>query len=133
MGGAGEQGVGLRLIPDMRVISDVAGRSGKDLRRALFDGGAHIGHARQRAPIDIEGFGRVARLALGFGDHHGDGVADMLDGASRENRIGFERGLRFVGIANDAVTRKCAEIGEIRSGIDRLDPRHGARGLEVAK
>ena len=89
--GAGEGGLGLGAVADLRVEGDVARDLVPDQRRARRLGGLDARDRLQRLPFDGEGFGRVPGRVHGLGDDEGDGVADMAHEAAREHGIGRGR------------------------------------------
>ena len=115
----------------MRIVGHIAGRAGKDQRRAGLDGFFHVDDGGKLFPGDADRFGGVARLRRRIGDHHRDDVADMVDLVRRHHRIGLERRVRPVGVGDRSDAGESAEIGEIARDIDGADARRGARGLDV--
>jgi hypothetical protein len=56
------------------------------LRRAVAQRLARVHHRRQCFVLDGDEFGGVLRGRRGFGDHHGDRLADMHDALGRQRR-----------------------------------------------
>ena len=86
--GFGERRIGGLLVADRHVEQHIAGMIGPDLRRALLHRIDDADHGRQRRPLDLDGLDRIAGLIDGFGDHEGDGIADMAHHAIGQDRIG---------------------------------------------
>ena len=127
----GEHSVRLVLIADVGVVGGVGRRAVEHQRRPWAHGFLHVDHRRQDLPIDSESLGGLFCDADGLGDDHRDEVADMIDDAVRHHRIGFERGLRAVGILDRSEARQAAEAGEVHRDVDGAHARHGADGGEI--
>ena len=131
VGGRLECGVRFLLVADMSIVGHIAGRAGKDHRRAGLDGFFHVDDGGKLFPRDADQFGGVARLRRRIGDSHRDDVADMMDLVCRHHRIGLERRVRPVGVGDRSDAGERAEFGEIARDIYGADARRGARGLDV--
>ena len=64
------------LVAHLQREADVVLRFRVDLRRAVLHGVCRACDRRQLGIVDLDQGGRVARLRLGLGDHHGDALAD---------------------------------------------------------
>ncbi len=131
--GAGERLVRLVLTADMRVVSDVARSGVEDERRVGPQGSFHVGHDGKRVPGDADQFGAVARLKSRIGDHHRNDVAHMLRFIRSHHRIGLERRVRSVGIADRGDARHVADIGEIAREVDRANARSTRAPLQCRR
>ena len=70
-----ERRIGRRLVADHQLKRDVAVRIVvPHFRRAILGGVFEQRHRRQRLVVDLDHFGRVARLRERFGDDEGDAV-----------------------------------------------------------
>ena len=76
--GAGEGGIGLRLVADLAIDRDIVAAVVPHRSRARLHriGGAH--DRRQRLVIDLDQLGRVLRLIERLGDHHRHRLADKV-------------------------------------------------------
>ena len=73
----------------MVVERDIAGHVVVELRRARLGGFCGVGHGGQRLDVEHDGFGGVARLRQGLGDHEGDGIADKAHLVGRQRGCGW--------------------------------------------
>ncbi len=124
--GGGECRIERGLVAEMPVVADVAGDAVVYQRRA---GRGRRGHGRDRGQVfefDRQQFGRVARLLLGFGDHHRDRVADMAHLAVRKHGV-LGLGHRAAVLVVDLPTaRQPADRDEVGAGVHRD---HAGRGF----
>ncbi len=123
-----ERGFGRLLVADRHVEQYVAGMFRPDLRRALLDRIHKPDHGRQRAPVDLNRLGRVARLIDGLRDHKGHGIADMAHHIPREDRIWRPRERILFQIEQ---ARQIAEFPDILRGEDGGDPGQTARADNI--
>ncbi len=128
---SGERRVARFAVADMRVVGEIAGSAGEDLRRARRDRLFDVDDERQFVPGDGDGLGGVARLKGRFGDDHRDDVADMRGFVGGHHGIGLQRRQGLVGIADRRQACEPAERGEVRGDVNAAHARHGARGLDV--
>ena len=127
-----ENGVGLGLVANMRVIGDIIGRPGKHQRRARRQGALSIDGGGQRSPSDLNRLRRVARLDFACGHRHGDDVADVMCFAGGDDRVRLEGRLRAVGIFHRGDAGQRPQSDKIGRGVNTLDARHRLGRLQVA-
>ena len=128
---AGERLIRLLLVADMGVVGDIAGRAGEDERRSRPHGLVHVGDGGKILPCDADQFGGVARLQGRVGHHHRDDVAHVVRFVRRHHRIGLERRVRPVGVADRGEAGQVAEVGDIAGDVNGANAWRRARRFEI--
>ena len=143
MRGLGERGGGFVFFARRPVDDDIVRRRIPDLRT----GRRGLKRARrvERLVVDGDQLGRIARLRIGLGDHHGDRFADEGDELSaqlrlrrdahgravaalqrRQTRHGSRAGLLDVVLRQDGNDAGCCFRGR---DVHAPDARHGRAGF----
>ena len=112
-------------VPFPKPERQIAGRLVPDAWRPGAQSRFGVGHGRQVAELDRDGFGRILRGGLARRNHEGDRVANMPDAIRRERRprrdhqghVG-----RYVDVAGQIADALRREVG---SREDRHDAGHG--------
>ena len=119
--GAAERLVHRRFIAPLPEEREIAGRALPDPRRHILDGVLDDRHRRQRSVVDVDQFQGVLRLIQGFGDGHGDGVADEPHPVAGQQRPAGARRLRAVAMFDRHGAGQIAEAGggDVRAGVNR--------------
>ncbi len=89
-----------------------------------------IGDRRQLVVVDHDQFGRVARLELGLGDHHGDQVADAAHAFDGQRMAGRLEGLLAGALVLELEVGRDRRdlVGEqVLAGVDGDDAGRGQR------
>ena len=131
--GLGEGGIGRLGIAQLPVEDLVALGLRPDLGRVEGARAQRVGGGRQRAPVDVDQLGGIARLGEGLGDDQRDGVADMAGRVLDQDRIGGHRRLRSVAILQRDLAGDAAEaVGlDVGAGQDREHARSRLRRRRV--
>jgi hypothetical protein len=127
---AGEGGIRLRAVSDLRVEGDVARNLVPDQGGVGRFGGFDARDGVQRLPGDRKRFGRVAGRVQRFGDHEGDRVAHMAHHVARQHRIRRRRHRGAVRVLHGAEARQGAEMGDVVGGQNE---QHAVLGLEFGQ
>ena len=138
---AGECPVGRLGIAEPRIDEHVVRNFIPDYRRARPHRVFGMQHEGQLLVLHLHRFGRVHRLRLGRGDHHGDGLADMarLVGGQQqmradENRAAARRGKLHVvfGLRQRIVRNGFEVVGRaIGAGVNAEHARHRFRPRRI--
>ena len=130
MGGAGEGGVGRRLVPEMPLEHRVLRRDLMHLRGARLARVPGHGDRRQHVVVDDDGLRRILGGGESVGDDHRHMVAHVAHLALREGRMRPRLHRRAVlGMDHPAADQPADLVGgQILAGEDRHHPRHGRRG-----
>ena len=126
LGGVGEDAIDHGLVADDPVVADVAGDAVMHLGRAGGDGIGQVGDGGQVRVVDVDQFGGVLGLLLGFGDHDGDRVADMAHLADRDHRMRRFGHRRAVLVVDLPAAGNAADIFRRHVGADE-DPHDAGR------
>jgi hypothetical protein len=126
--GLGEGGVGRGLVADQLDEADVVGAAVPDLRGAGFDRLGGGDNRRQRIVIDLNQFGGVLRLRIGFGDDEGDRIADPAHAVLGQHRIRRREHRRAVAALEAAMRRQFAQARFLPVGRGD-DGEHAGRGF----
>jgi hypothetical protein len=103
VGGAGEGRIDFGGIAIVIVEGDVVGDVIVKLRRAGPGGFGGIGHRRQRLDVELDRFGRVARLRHRFGHDEGEGIADIAHLVGRKRHaVGLQQGRAVAALQRQA-------------------------------
>ena len=129
MRGLPECGLGRRRVAERPIAAQVTRHVVEQERRPGLDCIEHADHGGQHVIVDRDRLGGARRLLARFGDHEGDGVADMAHLALRQG--GMRRLLHGQPVlAGDAPAagQPAHAVGlEVRAGHHRQHARHGER------
>ena len=116
------------------------------MRRLAGEGRKRVGHRWALGVPDGNALDGIPRLGFGFGDHHGDGIADMANPVDRKRparRIGAGRAVLVdhlhaarerpvAGVAIPGAGQHREHAGRLRCGpdVERVEVRVGVRGAQ---
>ena len=125
----GERRFGRLLVAEMPLVDRVVRRDVMDQRRALRLRLRRIGDRGQHLVIDLDLLARVLRLRQRLGDHHRDGVADVIRLLVGDRRMRRHLHRRAVLRRDRPAADQIADLvgREIGAGQHRDDARHALR------
>jgi hypothetical protein len=130
---AGEGGIRPVLVALLRHEGDVACPVGPNLRRARRDGLAQTGDGRQRAVVDSDRLGGVARPVNRLRHDEGHGLADMAHRAIGQHRVGRGLNRRVVDGLDQALAGEIAQMPDLGMGQHQLHALHRPRRLKIGE
>ena len=129
LGGIGG-GIGGRPRP---IDREIVGRLRPDLRRAVLERGARVGHRRERLVFDSDEFAGVLGRKSALGDHHGHGFADMQHAVLGQRRPVGDDELCAIAARQRRMPRDITDAVHVGRGQNRDDAGHarGARRIDA--